>query len=414
MVTSQSQFLKDADPDSRDALGFILRLGRALHTYGFPAHRIEDVLERATEKLGLHGQFFSTPTALFASFGPQEEQQTYLLRVTPGEVNLGKIADLDKAATAVLKGKLSPAEGSRQIEQIQVEPMPYNDFVKTLSCGVASAAASRFLGGGLKELVVSFVIGLMIGLLGIAAEKYHSLGQVAGLLAAFSASALSAVLSFTIGPFAASIATLAGLIVLMPGLTLTVAMVELSTQHLSSGTARLSRAFMILLGLGFGAAAGDSLIDSILGETQIARPIALPGWTEILALAMFPLALTVILRAHLRDAVWIVIAGALAIGGSKIGANILGPELGVFLGSLTVGIASSFYAHRFDRPAIITQVPGILLLVPGSVGFRGLAALLNEEVISGVETMFKMIITAVALVAGTLIASIVAPPRREI
>jgi uncharacterized membrane protein YjjB (DUF3815 family) len=67
-----------------------------------------------------------------------------------------------------------------------------------------------------------------------------------------------------------------------------------------------------------------------------------------------------------------------------------------------------------DRPAVITQVPGILLLVPGSIGFRGLAAMLDEKVISGIDTTFKMILTAVALVAGTLIASVIAPVRREI
>ncbi|MBK9705530.1 MAG: hypothetical protein IPO77_00560 [Acidobacteria bacterium] len=61
----------------------------------------------------------------------------------------------------------------------------------------------------------------------------------------------------------------------------------------------------------------------------------------------------------------------------------------------------------------MTQVPGILMLVPGSVGFRGLAALLDEKVVSGIDTTFKMILTAVALVAGTLIAAIIAPTRRE-
>jgi uncharacterized membrane protein YjjB (DUF3815 family) len=127
-----------------------------------------------------------------------------------------------------------------------------------------------------------------------------------------------------------------------------------------------------------------------------------------------PLALTVLLRARLNDAIWIVIAGALAVGGARIGVNFLGPELGVFVGAMTVGVASNWYARLLDRPAIITQVPGILLLVPGSVGFRALAALLDEEIVSGVETTFKMIITAVSLVAGTLIANIIAPPRREI
>jgi uncharacterized membrane protein YjjB (DUF3815 family) len=55
-----------------------------------------------------------------------------------------------------------------------------------------------------------------------------------------------------------------------------------------------------------------------------------------------------------------------------------------------------------------------LLLVPGSVGFRGLAALLDRQIVSGVDTTFKMILTAMALVAGTLIANIVVPSRREL
>ncbi|MGH9753013.1 MAG: threonine/serine exporter family protein, partial [Blastocatellia bacterium] len=71
---------------SRDAAGFVLRLGRALHVYGIPAHRLEEVMEKAAERLGLQGQFFSTPTAIFASFGRQDEQRTFLMRVTPGEV----------------------------------------------------------------------------------------------------------------------------------------------------------------------------------------------------------------------------------------------------------------------------------------------------------------------------------------
>jgi uncharacterized membrane protein YjjB (DUF3815 family) len=109
------------------------------------------------------------------------------------------------------------------------------------------------------------------------------------------------------------------------------------------------------------------------------------------------LALTVLLRAKLNDSVWIVIAARWPFGGSRLGAAWFGSDLGVFVGALTVGVASRFYARWLDRPATITQVPGILLLVPGSVGFRGLAALLDKQVISGIDTTFKMILTAVAL-----------------
>ena len=207
---------------------------------------------------------------------------------------------------------------------------------------------------------------------------------------------------------------LAGLIVLMPGLTLTVAMIELSTQHLSSGTSRLNNAFITFLAIGFGVAVGSSAVNLLIGSTRTVRPEPLPAWTMLPAIVIMPLAFTILLRAHKADALWIVVAGVIAVGGSRMGDLLLGPQLGVFFGALLVGIFSSAYARWMDRPAVITQVPGILLLVPGSVGFRGLAAMLDEKILSGIDTTFKMILTAIALVAGTLIASVIAPVRREI
>src|SRR5262249_39786516 len=203
----------------------------------------------------------------------------------------------------------------------------------------------------------SGLIGFVIGLLLLVAEKFQPLGKVFESVAAFVASTLAVLLSFAFGAYAVSNATLAGLIVLMPGLTLTVAMIELSTQNLSSGTARLSGAFVIFLGMGFGVAVGDTVSHAIFGAPRIARAASLPAWTEVIALAAMPLAFTVLLRAKGRDAIWIVIAGALAVGGGNLGGRLLGPELGVFLGALIVGIASNWYSRLLDHPAIITQVP---------------------------------------------------------
>jgi uncharacterized membrane protein YjjP (DUF1212 family) len=414
MPASHQKPADDSTIGPRDAVGFVLRLGRALHVYGIPAHRLEEVMGKAAERLGLQGQFFSTPTAIFASFGRQDEQRTFLMRVTPGEVNLGKIAELDDVTTGVLRGAVDPAEGSKQIDGILAEPHHYGAALTTIAFSLASAAASRFLGGGLKEIAASALIGLVIGLLSLFVGKYQSFGKVYEFASAGVASAFAGSLTFVIGPYAVSNATLAGLIVLMPGLTLTIALIELSTRNLSSGTSRLSGAFVVFLSIGFGVAVGGAVANLLLGEPAVARAEPLPMWTEALALVTMPIALTILLRAHMRDALWIMIAGALAVGGSRLGVRFFGPETGVFLGALTVGVASNWYARLLDRPAIITEVPGIMLLVPGSVGFRGLAALMDEKTISGVDTSFKMILTAVALVAGTLMANIVAPPRREI
>ena len=70
------------------AILFALRLAQALHSSGYAAHSLEDILRHVCDRLGLIGQFFTTPTAIMAGFGPLDNQHTFLIRVQPGELNL--------------------------------------------------------------------------------------------------------------------------------------------------------------------------------------------------------------------------------------------------------------------------------------------------------------------------------------
>ncbi|MEW6209620.1 MAG: threonine/serine exporter family protein [Acidobacteriota bacterium] len=404
----------DSVTEDRAPLAFILKLGRALHTYGYPAHRLEAILEETTRRLGLEGQFFSTPTSIFIAFGPQDDQRTHLLRVEPGETDLGKLADLDEVTTRVLSGEMSPGEGMRRIDEILLAPPLYGRLLTVLAFALASASASRFLGGGVREIAVSSAIGLMIGALSLIARKFSSFARIFEPAAAFLASAFAVLIAAKVGAHSISNDVLAGLIVLVPGLTLTVAITELSSQHLVAGTSSLTGAFVAFLKLGFGVAVGGKVMASIVGSPRIASPTALPDWTEYIALIAAPVGFTILLRAHKRDVLWIILAGALAVAGSRAGGQALGPELGVFVGSLTVGVASNLYARFLNRPSTVTLVPGILLLVPGSMGFRSIAAMLDQHVVPGVDTAFRMILIAVALVAGILMSKVILPSRRVV
>ena len=61
---------------------------------------------------------------------------------------------------------------------------------------------------------------------------------------------------------------------------------------------------------------------------------------------------------------------------------------------------------------MVPLVPGLLILVPGTVGFGSLSKFLESDVVSGVATAFKMALIAVALVTGLLLSNVVFPPRR--
>jgi uncharacterized membrane protein YjjP (DUF1212 family) len=388
----------------------VLKLARALHSYGYSAPRLEGILGATADRLGLYGhRFFSMPTQIMAAFGPESRQYTHLLRVEPGEVNLAKLAALEQVSLDVAHGRVSPREGMAQIQRIVAAPTPYSPALVTLAFGVLSGAVCQFLGGGWHEIIVATVLGLGLGLFALYAERHARISRVFESLAAFLLSTAAIGLARFVGPLSVFVATLAGLIVLMPGLLLTTAITELATRHLASGTLRLSSAFMTLLGIVFGVALGTKLGVALFGAPIAQSAGTLPGWAAIVAVPLASASSAVILRADPRDAPWIVAAGALGVVAGRIGATHLGLELGMFVAALGVALASSAYERWRQRPAPVVLVPGILLLVPGSIGYRSMASLMERDTVSGIATAFTMILTAVSLVAGLLIAGVLVP-----
>ena len=395
------------------AVEFVLRMGRALHRAGFSSSRLERAMARLAEKLGLPlPQIFSTPTAIYAAFGSLSDQQTHLLRVEPGSISLVHLTRLDKVVGDVLGGTLSPEAGLARIDEIEASPPPYGNALMVTAFVLTSGAVARFLSGGLREIGVGAVIGLVTGLLAVLAAKWSPLQEIFEPVAACAAAFIAGVLTVAWMPFANTTATLAGLIVLIPGFMLTSAIRELSTRHLASGTARLAGAAIIFLGIIFGVALGNRLALVVAGPVQLAPVQPLPEWTFFLAALLAGLAFTVILKAELRDAPWVVLAGLLAVVAGRVGAQALGPELGGFVGAAVVGVAGNLFSRLRNRPSMVMLVPGTLMLVPGTIGFSSLSSLLDAQVVPAVQTAFRMVLTAIALVAGLLFADIISPERR--
>jgi uncharacterized membrane protein YjjP (DUF1212 family) len=400
------------EPPPGPVVAFILRLGQALHQYGTPAHRLEDQLHQVSERFGVEARFFSTPTSIFASFGPPEALQTSLIRVEPGVIDLERLTLLDALALEVIHGRLSPETGAERVELILKSPPRYGRAITLLCWTLAAGAAARLFGGGLRELGVAAVSSLAIGVLDQLMHRNPRAARVLEPVAALLASALAVTAASFLGPLSVKVATLAGLIVLLPGLGLTVAINELASRHLISGASRLTAAALVFLQLIFGVALGQRLAE-LLPMPPMGVPAApLPLWTGVVALVVVALAVNVLFRARPADVVWIVAAAALAFVGARYGARALGPELGAFVGALLLGMASNVLARVRHRPSVVTIVPGMMLLVPGSLGFRSLESLLARDVVAGVGTAFSMLLVAVAIAAGLLFASTLVPSRR--
>ncbi|MBA3820770.1 MAG: threonine/serine exporter family protein, partial [Deltaproteobacteria bacterium] len=100
--------------------------------------------------------------------------------------------------------------------------------------------------------------------------------------------------------------------------------------------------------------------------------------------------------------------------GNRVGTAWLGSHMGVLIGAFACGVLGNVFARLMERPAQVVHVPAVLLLVPGSMGFRGMASLLGNDTLTGVESVFAMFVVATAIVAGLLIANAAVSPRRSL
>ena len=398
------------------SIRFVLQLGKVLHRYGAPAHRLEEALRIVCDRLGLAAEVFTTPTAIVMSFGDPTELRTRMLRVESGELDMGKLTQVDELADDVADRKVTPAEGVAKLEAIVAAPPRFGHGVSTLMHGVSAGSLAVFFGGSLADVGLAAAIGCSLGLLAQYARRSTDQARVFELVGAAFAALVAGVVSAWSNAVAPSVVTVAALIVLLPGLALTVAMTELATRNLIAGTARLMQAIIVLLELVVGVALGERLAKAIVEVHQV-TPVPLPEYAQWIALAAASVGVAFVVQAQPRAFGWIFAACVVGYVGSRVGTNALGgsqAQLGVMAGAFALGVTSNAYARLLDRPALVVQVPAVLLLVPGSMGFRGMTSLLDRDTLSGVETVFAMFVVALAIAGGLLVASAVVSPRRSL
>lgn len=403
--------LAERERIEKSRVRFVLALGRGLHRYGTPAHRLEEALAIVCGRLGLRAQIMSTPTSLMIGFGDPAEQKTALLRVDTGELDLGKLARLDALAEAVLAREIDSEAALAQIQAIEDGPPAWGRFAETATYALTAASIAVFFGGGWRDVAAGAGVGLALGFLALVMRRRTHSARAVELVGAFAAAFTANAIAHLARGVTPSIVTIAALIAMLPGMTLTNAMTELATRNLVSGTARMMSALIVLLELALGVALGERLARS-LWHVAAVTPVPLPGWSEWVAFVVGTIGMVIVCQAEKRALPWIMLTSLIAYAASNFGADLLGPELGVLIGALALGIAANLYARFLDRPQQVVLVPAVILLVPGSMGFRGISSLLDRNTMTGIETTFATFVVAMAIVAGLLIANALVSPRR--
>lgn len=399
---------------------FVCELAKRLHQYGTSAPRLEAAIDSVAARLDLSCHSLSTPTSIILSFAERDRgdealaDHTQVLRLAPGDVNLGHLARVDAIAEAVHTGQMDIAAGYRALRAIEREPTRRAVAMTVFAYGLASGTVAALFRGSWTDVAVAAAIGWSIGGLSLLAERRREFAPAFEAVAALVAAFLAILVHAWLVPLSLTSVMIASLIVLLPGLMLTTAVNELATQHLVSGVARFAGAGAILLKLAFGTVAAIQIGRALGLPTVGATPPPLPDWAEWAALFVGSYAFAVLFRASRGDFPLVMASAWIGYLATRIGGALVGAEFGVFIAGLLVSSLANLYGRRRNRPGALVRVPGIILLVPGSVGFRSLFFAFERELDVGLATAVSMLGVLIALVAGLLFGNVLVPPRRSL
>ncbi len=404
-------------------LDFVVELARRLHMYGTSAQRLEGAVTQVARRLDIDADVWSNPTGMILSFPDPERpgfSVTQVIRLEPGEENLGRLARADAIVEDVLAGNRDLAEGLAAMRALDRPPRRFEALWAVLAFGLASSSVTGLLPNtGWADLVTAALLGCGIGVLSIFSQAHPQLDHAMEAVAAFLVTLIATAVASFLAPLSLQGVIIAGLIVLMPGLTLTTAVSELAAKQLVSGTARFAGALTTLLKLAFGAVAAAHVVNMLGWQAMPNRGEALPEWMPWLTLLAGSYAFAVLFKAARRDILLVMASVWLGYGVTRAASLMPGMAEnalpgGVFLAAMVVTAAGNLYGRLWNRPSALIRVPGIILLVPGSLGFRSFNFVFERDVMLGLDTAFAVLAALIALVAGILFGNLLIPTRRNL
>lgn len=406
-------------------IAFLIELARRLHQYGTTAPRLEIAIAGAAQRMGLAADVWSSPTAIIISFADLAQgeegvaQSTQVMRLAPGDVNLMRLCEADEIADQVITGDIDLREGFRRLRELSRPESRLSQAAVIASYGLSAASiVALFLHSSWPDLVTAGFIGLVIGSITVLAARRPRLAIASEALSAMAATFIAILVSAFIVPLAIKAVVLAGLIVLVPGMSLTTAVRELSSQHLVSGVARMGGAVTTMLKLTFGTVAATQLCAAAGIHSRDYVLLPLPAWLDAPVLLLGAFGFAILFRAARRD--WLVVMFAVVVGylatrwGGQISGKVPGAAFGVFIGGFLLSSMANAYARYAHRPGAVIREPGIILLVPGSVGFQSMSFLLDRNTDLGMDTALLLLTLLVSLVAGLMFGELLVSPRRSL
>ncbi|GAA5872386.1 hypothetical protein JCM16303_004503 [Sporobolomyces ruberrimus] len=240
---------------------FVLKLAKALMTFGAPSHRLESQLNAASAVLGVNAQFIHVPSVVIASFGDSDTHtsETKFIKASGG-LNLGQLHRIHGIYREVVHDEMGVEEGIVALDRcLKAKPI-YSNWLRVVFAGAcAGIICPMGFAGSIIDALVSAAFGAILCFLQLYVARKNAVFSnifeisVAALIS-FAARGLSTTEYFCYESVAS-----AGVVMVLPGYVVLCGSLELASKNLIAGSVRMVYAIIYTLFLGFSIAIGSDV-----------------------------------------------------------------------------------------------------------------------------------------------------------
>ena len=357
--------------DARDILNMLESLGLAMIETGQATNDVEDTLREIARAYRLEdARIVVLPTFIMVQSASAGGEGT-VESTRPAGARLDQAGAIEMLISRALRTEVTPAEAIAEVVRIRTAKPRFGPVVSLFGHVVLTVGFGLVINPTLQAIPVYVGLGAGVGGLVLLSRRFTGLSATIPVIAAFVVTLVTTLLLVhVVGDEPLQIIA-PPLVSFLPGLTLTIAAVELTNNQVVAGASRLVFGFAQLLLLTFGVFAATSIVGAIHPDAP--QPTLGP-WAGVVGVALVAVGFTLFMSAPRRALAWIFLSLVVAYGAQALGVLVVGAGLSGFLGAVVVAPFTRLASHfRTAPPASVMSLACFWLLVPGALGFIGLS-----------------------------------------
>ena len=414
-IPMENNDLKTNETSSNGLMEFLTELGKALTASGISVVDITSILEKIAQAYNAKAEILVFPTMLLLKIGDHESAPLNAAIQKPGLLPLNQVSEIYDLIYKAEAGEISPIEGKKCLRKILSEKHKFGPLGILIGYILFSMGIGMLLQPTPEQLIVSGVLGAIVGILLIFSRGRTRFLLILPVVAALIVTSLS-ILGVKSGLVTGSVAMLLpALAYFLPGATLTTGMFELAYGEIISGASRVIYGTAILFLILFGVLVGIQITGISQQNFLVTNPLnALGWWAPYLGVFIFAMGMYLFMSIKNKDLPWVILILYIAFFGQQAGNHFVGGVFGAFSGSLLMTISGTII-ERLDHktPSIVSIMPAFWILVPGALGFMSLATLVSQNYFTAVTDGIMVAMTIVAISLGLLIGAVITEPLKE-